>query len=245
MEKVKLELWFLHDNNDKLCNWAPPQFFKMRRFFIMAEKKLKTVKVRAIAGILYEESAPTNWKELISDLHVMALVSPKHDKDVTAEGKHKKDHYHVMLIFDGPKEVNSASKLLQDIGCIEYTQSIHSVTSYARYLCHMDDHDKQPYNPKDVLVFGGADYDLLCQRSLDKDSAVAEMEDYIDIHHVYSFRRFAQYCRRNQPTWHRHLTTDCGWYIKEYIKSAWWDECTADGQDAERLEKVNQKKMIK
>jgi hypothetical protein len=28
----------------------------------------------------------------------------------------------------------------------------------------------------------------MCQRSLDKDTAIAEMEDYIDTHHVYSFR---------------------------------------------------------
>jgi len=208
-----------------------------------SSQKKKIVKVRSIAGILYEDSAPANWKERIAELHVMALVSPKHDQDITAEGKHKKDHYHVMIIFDGPKEVNSASELLKEVGCIEYTQSIHSVTSYARYLCHLDDHDKHPYDPKEVLCFGGADYELFCQRSLDKDSALTEMEDYIDLHHVYSFRRFAQYCRQNEPTWHRHLTTDCGWYIKEYIKSAWWDDCTQEGQDAARVEKMNLEKI--
>lgn len=200
----------------------------------MAEKKSKVTKVRSIAGILYEESAPADWKKRIAELHVMALVSPKHDKDVTATGQHKKDHYHVMLIFDGPKEVSAAAELLKTVGCIEYTQTIHSVTSYARYLCHLDDHDKHPYSQNDVLAYGGADYTLLCQRSLDKDSAVTEMEDYIDLHHIYSFRVFAQYCRREQPTWHRHLTSDCGWYIKEYIKSAYWDECTSEGLNAKR-----------
>ena len=84
------------------------------------------------------------------------------------------------------------------------------------------------------------DYELMCQRSLDKDTAIAEMEDYIDTHHVYSFRRFAQYCRANQPTWHRHLTTDCGWYVKEYIKSAYWDDLTPEGQAVANLRiKIN------
>lgn len=187
-------------------------------------------KVRAIAGVLYTDSAPNNWRSLVEELHIMALISPLHDKDIQADGKPKKPHYHVMLIFDGPVTINRASELLHDVGCIEYTQSVHSVTSYARYLCHLDDHDKHRYDAKDVSAFGGADYEALCQRTLDKDSAITEMEDYIDAHHVYSFRRFAQYCRHNQPTWHRHLTTDCCYYIKEYIKSAYWDDLTPEGR---------------
>lgn len=198
--------------------------------------KPKTVKkVRAIAGILYKDSAPSDWQDRIANLHMMALVSPLHDSDVQADGSPKKSHYHVMLIFDGPVAVDRAAKLLQDIGCIDYTQSIHSVTSYSRYLCHLDDHDKHQYDTKDVKAYGGADYELMCQRSLDKDTAIAEMEDYIDTHHVYSFRRFAQYCRTNQPTWHRHLTTDCGWYVKEYIKSAYWDDLTPEGRAVAKL----------
>lgn len=198
--------------------------------------KPKTVKkVRAIAGILYKDSAPSDWQDRIANLHMMALVSPLHDSDVQADGSPKKPHYHVMLIFDGPVAVDRAAKLLQDIGCIDYTQSIHSVTSYSRYLCHLDDHDKYQYDTKDVKAYGGADYELMCQRSLDKDTAIAEMEDYIDTHHVYSFRRFAQYCRTNQPTWHRHLTTDCGWYVKEYIKSAYWDDLTPEGRAVAKL----------
>ena len=81
-----------------------------------------------------------------------------------------------MLIFDGPVAVDRAAKLLQDIGCIDYTQSIHSVTSYARYLCHLDDHDKHQYDTNDIKAYGGVDYELMCQRSLDKDTAIAEME---------------------------------------------------------------------
>ena len=129
----------------------------------------KTVKkVRAIAGILYPESASADWQNKIADLHMMALVSPLHDSDVQADGSPKKPHYHVMLIFDGPVAVDRAAKLLQDIGCIDYTQSIHSVTSYARYLCHLDDHDKHQYDTNDIKAYGGADYELMCQRSLIK-----------------------------------------------------------------------------
>ena len=50
----------------------------------------KTVKkVRAIAGILYPESASADWQNKIADLHMMALVSPLHDSDVQADGSPK------------------------------------------------------------------------------------------------------------------------------------------------------------
>ena len=52
--------------------------------------KPKTVKkVRAIAGILYADSAPADWQDRIADLHMMALVSPLHDSDVQADGSPK------------------------------------------------------------------------------------------------------------------------------------------------------------
>ena len=93
----------------------------------------KTVKkIRAIAGILYTDSAPADWQDRIADLHMMALVSPLHDSDVQADGSPKKPHYHIMLIFDGPVAVDRAAKLL-------------------------------PH--QDVKAYGGADYELMCQRS--------------------------------------------------------------------------------
>ena len=66
-------------------------------------------KVRAIAGILYTDSAPADWQDRIANLHMMALVSPLHDSDVQADGSPKKPHYHVMLIFDGPVAVDRAA----------------------------------------------------------------------------------------------------------------------------------------
>ena len=59
-----------------------------KEVFIMP--KPKTVKkVRAIAGILYTDSAPADWQDRIANLHMMALVSPLHDSDVQADGSPK------------------------------------------------------------------------------------------------------------------------------------------------------------
>jgi len=42
----------------------------------------KASKTRYWAFIVYPESAPKNWLSILEDLHMQALVSPLHDKDL-------------------------------------------------------------------------------------------------------------------------------------------------------------------
>ena len=55
-------------------------------------------------AIVYPESSPKDWKKRLDREHIKAIVSPLHspddDPDTLLE---KKDHYHVMLIFDSVK----------------------------------------------------------------------------------------------------------------------------------------------
>ena len=63
----------------------------------MGEKKSTQVRTRNFATVIYLDSAPSNWQEILSDLHVQAFVSPYHDKDKNANNEDKKPHYHVMI----------------------------------------------------------------------------------------------------------------------------------------------------
>ena len=98
--------------------------------------KSEDARARLFATIVYPESAPTDWREKLSALHIPALVSPLHDKDTEEEsGKLKKEHYHVMVYFAGKKSVDSVMKIFDSfggVGCIV----LQSKGGYARYLCH-------------------------------------------------------------------------------------------------------------
>ena len=59
-------------------------------------EKRKGTRSRGWACIVYPESAPENWTETLNEAHIETLISPLHDKDVTAEGSPKKPHYHVL-----------------------------------------------------------------------------------------------------------------------------------------------------
>ena len=51
-------------------------------------------RVRNYATIVYQESAPAGWLDILDELHIPAFVSPLHDKDLNKEGEIKKAHWH-------------------------------------------------------------------------------------------------------------------------------------------------------
>ena len=72
-------------------------------------------RTRGYATIVYPESAPADWKEILADLKIQVLISPLHDQDVNPTGEPKKPHYHIMLIFEGPKAAHRPERLLQHL----------------------------------------------------------------------------------------------------------------------------------
>lgn len=202
----------------------------------MSEKK-KTSGVgrkRNFGFLIYPDSAPTNWKELLSDTHIPAFVSPLHDKDVNADGTIKKAHYHVMLMYEGvktDKQVEEVKNLLGGVG----NEIIHSLRGYARYLTHKDNPEKAQYNDKDILSFSGANYREVVMLPTDADAIVSEMTLYIDKYFIYSFRQFFNYCRDNKEDWYYALLHGQSYVIKEYIKSLAWEEASGEAKILEQL----------
>lgn len=60
------------------------------------------MKKRYWAFVLYPESAPENWKEILQQTGLSCCVSPLHDKDINPTGEPKKAHYHIILCYSGP-----------------------------------------------------------------------------------------------------------------------------------------------
>ena len=118
-------------------------------------------RTRNWATVVYPESAGENWVDKLKALIVPALISPLHDKDTNADGTAKKNHYHVMVLFDGVKTQEQARDVFDEIAGVG-AEPIKSVRAYARYLCHMDNPEKAQYDVSDVQTLGGVDYQSLC-----------------------------------------------------------------------------------
>ena len=69
----------------------------------MAKESQKDTRVRNFATVVYPESAPENWQEILAEQFIPAFISPLHDKDINPTGEPKKPHYHVMIMYEGKK----------------------------------------------------------------------------------------------------------------------------------------------
>jgi len=61
--------------------------------------------------VVYPESAPENWIEILQSEQVPFAVSPLHDKDVNVDGEIKKPHWHVMLMYSGKKSFTQIKEI--------------------------------------------------------------------------------------------------------------------------------------
>lgn len=176
-------------------------------------------RTRNYASIVYVESAPTAWLDLLKECHVNAFVSPCHDKDLDKDGNVKKAHWHVMIMFDSVKTENQAKEIFNSFGGVG-CEKINAVKGYARYLCHLDDDDKVQYNPDDVLAFGTADYQKMIFVEREKDVVMGEIVDYILENEHISFAYLVKYSRYNKPEWFKCLVSSGSAYlVKELLYS--------------------------
>lgn len=180
-------------------------------------------RVRNFATVVYPESAPVDWQQILAGHFVPAFISPLHDQDTNPTGEPKKEHYHVMIMFEGKKSDDQAREIFDSIGGVG-CERVKSIRGYARYLCHLDNPEKAQYMPDDVRQLCGADYASTIGLAIDKYKAIDEIMDYIDDNHIISYRDLLQYARKERRDWFRVLCDNGTYVILEYLKSAKWTD---------------------
>lgn len=106
--------------------------------------------------LVYPESAPNNWKEILQETGCQIAISPLHDKDENPDNELKKPHYHILICFSGPttfKKVNSLCTQLNS----PIPKRVLSIIGIYRYLTHLDNPEKYQYNEEDIVVLNGFD----------------------------------------------------------------------------------------
>lgn len=178
-------------------------------------------RTRNWVSILYPDSAKENWLDILKEQHVQCVISPLHDKDISADGKPKKAHYHIALVFQSVKTELQAQKIFDLIGAIK-CQSVNDIRAQFRYFCHLDDYDKAQYNPDDIICLGGIDYFSVISSSSDKYKAVREMIAFCKENGIVSYSDLLEYASVSRDDWFRTLCDSSTVVMKEYLKSKSW-----------------------
>lgn len=91
-------------------------------------------------------------------------------------------------------------------------------------LCHLDNPDKAQYPMDGVRQLGGADFYSIIDCAIDRYTAIAEILDFCDDQHIYSFRELLRLCRMEHFEWFRCLCDGSCFIVKEYLKTANWED---------------------
>lgn len=184
-------------------------------------------RTRNFATVVYPESAPEDWQEILSQQHIPCFISPLHDRDINPGGEPKKPHYHVMLMYENVKTVEQAKAVFDQIGGVGL-EIVQSIRGYARYLCHLDNPEKARYREEDVRCLGGADFAGVIGLAIDKYKAISEMTDYCRMNQVYSYAVLFDYAKEERFDWYRVLCDSGTLVVKEYLKSFTWEDRSQD-----------------
>lgn len=184
------------------------------------EKSTSSARTRVWVAVVYPESLPKNWIDILDETSIPWCCSPLHDKDIDGDNKPKKAHYHILLHFSGKKSIEQVKTILAPLNCPP-PQICHDINGNVRYMCHMDSPHKYQYSPSDIVGHNGFD----CAQYLKATTSarydyIGEMIDFIAEKHVSEFLDFLVYCRScRRDTWYPLLCDNSAIIIKECIKS--------------------------
>ncbi len=110
------------------------------------KEKEKEVKSKFWTAIVYEDSAPEDWRDIIKISGLRCAISPYHDKDINPTGEPKKPHWHIILCWDGPTTYNNARKFVQDELHTPIPKDLKSIRGMYNYFSHKDNPEKAQYD---------------------------------------------------------------------------------------------------
>lgn len=169
--------------------------------------------------ILYPESADNNWKEILQETGLPIAISPLHDKDINPTGEVKKEHYHVMLLFDGPTTYNNVLKITELVkGTIP--KRVLSVVGMYRYFTHTDNPEKYKYSSDDILCFNGFDIkDVNPITATQKIAIKKELQRIIIAKNILEYSQFMDFLLDYENSDYYEIASTHTLFFDRYISS--------------------------
>jgi len=180
----------------------------------------KDSRTRNWTFVLYPESVPENWIDIINELHLEWICSPLHDKDVNANGEAKKPHWHVLLLFQGNKTYEQVKEITDSVNA-PIPERCHNSKALVRYMAHLDNPDKAQYSVTDIKSFGGVDLaEMLRPSSSERYTIIHEMITYIKNNNISEFQDLVDYaCSYEFERWFPLICDNSAYIVGQYIKS--------------------------
>ena len=121
---------------------------------------MKRITGRSWAFVIYPESMPENYEEIITDTGLPLAMSPLHDKDINPTGEAKKAHYHCIVYYENPTTLKNVKENVCDKLNGTIPIKLESMRGMYRYHIHLDNPEKYQYDDRDRKFYNGFDIDM-------------------------------------------------------------------------------------
>lgn len=179
----------------------------------------KNVKKRNWAFIVYPDSAPADWQEILRQTGLQCAVSPLHDSDLDPTGEPKKPHYHVIACYSGPTSYNVVKGLTDNLNA-PTPQALEQVRGYYRYLTHKDNPEKFQYDENLIQTINGFSIFDFCE--LTKSEVISikrNLQSLIRSLDIREYSDFMDYLLDNELTSEYDVASCNTYFFEKYISS--------------------------
>ena len=150
---------------------------------------MKKITGRSWAFVMYPDSMPENWEEIISNTGLPMCISPLHNKDLDPTGEVKKPHYHVICYYENSTTYNNVKTNVCDLLNATIPQKLESIRGMYRYHIHLDNPEKYQYDDRERKFFNGFDIDLA-----NKLTRTETLKLLLDIYKYCDEYKISEYC---------------------------------------------------
>lgn len=169
--------------------------------------------------IVYPESAPQNWVDILCEEHVPFAVSPLHDKDINPTGEPKKPHYHVAFAYSGVKTYAQVEKVTKNINAT-IPQTINNMKGMLRYFGHLDNPDKYQYDISDINGYCGFDIgDNMKPSTSEKHIILKQIIQWVNDNKIIYYGDLMDYAVKVEYDWFSLLAEGYTFVVDSVIKS--------------------------
>lgn len=177
-------------------------------------------RIRNWTFVLYPESAPVDWRDILDEEHIAWIESPLHDQDINADGEPKKPHWHILLLYEGKKSYEQIKEITDKLNAT-IPQKAASVKGLVRYMAHLDNPEKVQYDRTAIIGHGGADVaEYLRPTSSSRYQLIAEMMDFVKEQNIFEMEDLLYYARTERfDDWFPLLCDNSAYIMSALLKS--------------------------
>ena len=171
------------------------------------------------AFLIYQESAPKNYLDILEEMHIPFVLSPWHDKDVNKEtGEFKKAHKHGVLFFESLKSYTQVSELLTErLNTPSHVEVVMSPKGMYDYFIHAENPDKTLYNMDEIESGCGFELEQFLITN-NNEQFLSTVIDIIEEHNFTEFNNLVRYARIENPSL-LNLIIDKTYFFAKYLDS--------------------------